>query len=80
MSRVLLLAADVPLPLCDRSCMRRTSVTVELWNLRVGDDDLGSVSQYRARFADFDRETLRQFLFPPHRDGGIGQCCLRVTI
>lgn len=145
MSRVLLLAADRPLPLCDRQSERTKTVSVngesisvrfvggflveehiyyriateelglamkphryalelepceedlhellgylrahltggeeiELWNLWLGNDDLGPVPRYRGRLADFDLETLRQFLLPPHRDGGIGQCCLTVVI
>lgn len=145
MSRILLLAADQPLPLCDRQSERRTTVTVEgetftidyvggflvqehdyyseavdalgltmkphryelelepceddlkellrylrenlspgseieLWNLWVGDDDLGRVPHYHGRLADFDGETLRQFLLPPYPDGGIGQCRMTVVI
>lgn len=145
MSRVLLLAADRPLPLCDRQRPRRSTVTVkgkpytveyeggflvqehvyyvgavealnlamkpcryelelepceedlhellrylrenlspgseiELWNLWVGNDDLGRVPHLRGQLADFDQETLRQFLLPPHCDGGIGQCCMTVVI
>lgn len=145
MSRVLLLAADQPLPLCDRQTERRATVTVEgeaftidyvggflvqehdyyseavaakalaikpyryeleleereddlrelvaylrenlpsgseveLWNLWVGDDDLGRVPHYHGRLADFDGETLRQFLLPPYPDGGIGQCRMTVVI
>lgn len=145
MSRVLLLAADKPLPFCDRRCERTKTVTVqgevfsvtthtgflaeehlyyreavdalghamkphqvqidlenceedlhrlrdylrthfaageeaELWNLWVGSDDLGPIPHYRGRLADFDEETLQQFLFPPHKDGGLGQCRMTVTI
>lgn len=145
MSRVLLLAADQPLPLCDRQGERRAVVTVEgkeyavdyvggflvqeyvyycgaveakclamkpyryeleleecgddlreltaylrenlsvgseveLWNLWVGDDDLGPVPHVRGRLADFDEETLHQFLLPPYPDGGIGQCRMTVSI
>lgn len=53
---------------------------IELWNLWLGSDDLGPVPRYRGTLADFDGETLHQFLLPPHRDGGIGQCCLTVVI
>lgn len=53
---------------------------IELWNLWLGSDDLGRIPRYRGALADFDLETLRQFLLPPHRDGGIGQCCMTVVI
>ncbi len=145
MSRVLLLAADQPLPLCDRQHKRTKTVSVngesisvcfaggflvqehvyyrdavetlglamkpcryeldlepceedlrellrylrenltpgsgiELWNLWLGSDGAGHIPRYRGALADFDQETLRQFLLPPHRDGGIGQCCMTVVI
>ena len=145
MSRVLLLAADHPLPLCDRQCERTKTTTIqgetfsftclvgfrvfehayyreavealghnmkpyqyelelelleedlahfkaylqqhfapgeeaELWNVWVGTDDLGRPTHYRGSLADFDMETLRQFLLPPYPDGGLGQCRITVTI
>ena len=145
MSRVLLLAADKPLPLCDRQTERTRTVSlsgktftitamggfavrehsyyrssvdelgypmkpyqyeleieigeedladfrayleeqfasgeeIELWNLWVGDDDLGHVPHYRGPMADFDLDTLAQFERPPHPDGGIGQCCMTIVI
>jgi len=52
----------------------------ELWNLWVGDDDLGRVPHYRGHLSDFDLDTLAQFECPPHHDGGIGQCCLTIVI
>lgn len=144
MSRVMLLAADRPLPLCDRQTERTKTVTVEgeaitvafpagfrvaehgyyraavaelgwpmkpfvyeleleahaddladlkrylaqhlasgetaeLWNLWVGADDLGRPTAYRGTLAEFDMETLKQFLEPAHRDGGIGQCRMTVV-
>lgn len=145
MSRVMLLAADKPLPLCDRQTERTKTVTVagetitvafhagfrvaehgyyraaveelgwpmkpfvyeleleahaddlaelkrylaqylvsgeaaELWNLWVGTDDLGRPTAYRGALAEFDMETLKQFLEPAHRDGGIGQCRMTVVL
>ena len=141
MSRVVLVAADKPLPLCDKrvqrsktsgaytiSCLSGFAVMehayyrsavdslelpmksyqyelsaefheddlaalkaylaqafapgeeTELWNLWVGDDDLGAVPRYRGRLADFDLDTLKQFVCPPHPDGGIGQCCMTIVI
>lgn len=144
MSRVLLLAADQPLPLCGRQSERTKTVSVngeslsiqiaggflvqehvyyrdaveglglamkpcryelelepcgedlnellrylrehlapgseiELWNLWLGSDHAGRIPRYGGALADFDQETLRQFLFPPQR-GGIGQCCMTVVI
>ena len=53
---------------------------VELWNLWVGWDREEKVPRYRGSLADFDLETLAQFLLPPADDGGIGQCMMTVTI
>ena len=50
----------------------------ELWNLWVGSDEEGHPHRYRGSFSDFDEEAFSQFLSPPHRRGGIGQC--RMTI
>lgn len=52
----------------------------ELWNLWVGPDDFGRPTAYRGTLAEFDMETLKQFLEPAHRDGGIGQCRMTVII
>ena len=54
--------------------------TFELWNVWVGTDDLGHPTRYHGALADFDMETLRQFLLPTHPDGGPGQCRMTVTV
>ena len=52
----------------------------ELWNLWVGDDDMGQVPHYRGPLSRFGLDTLEQFENPPHHDGGIGQCCMTIVI
>ena len=52
---------------------------VELWNLWVGSDDSDRPGCYRGTFSDFDEEAFSQFLSPPHRRGGIGQCRMTIT-
>lgn len=141
MSRVLLIAADKPLPLCDKQEERVVAVngctityeggfrvsehayyrpavdslgyeikphqyeldleehendlknlldylrgkficgeTVELWNLWVGDDQDNRLVRCAGDLADFDMDTLKQFLKPAQNDGVIGQCRMTITI
>ena len=145
MSRVMLIAADKPLPLCDKK-EERTSVSVvggeqytisfergfcigehayyrpavdalgyeikpfqyeldleehetdlknlrdylrenftcgeavELWNLWVGDDPDDRPVRYAGNLADFDMDTLKQFLNPMLGNGVIGQCRMIITV
>lgn len=53
---------------------------VELWNLWVGDDALARPACYHGELAAFDMDALRQLLTPPQKDGGIGQCRMRIVI
>ena len=141
MSRVMLIAADKPLPLCDKREERTAAVhgstisyeggfrvsehayyrpavdglgheikpfqyeleleeqnsdlkhlrdylrehftcgeVVELWNLWVGDDPEDRPVRYAGNLADFDMDTLKQFLKPMLNNGVIGQCRMTITI
>ena len=145
MSRVILIAADHPLPLCDRQEERTSTVTTdgfsvsvtglrgfrvsehtyyrcavdelgypmkahqyelelepcqtdlehlraylsanlnpgeeaELWNLWLGTECEAPPVHFRGALADFDLDTLDQFLNLPTKDGLLGQCRMTVTI
>jgi len=54
--------------------------TVELWNLWVGDDQDDRPVHFSGLLADFDMDTLKQFLKPMLGNGVIGQCRMTVTI
>jgi len=54
--------------------------TVELWNLWVGVDQDDPLLRYQGTLAEFDMETLKQFLDPLPERGRIGQCRMTVTI
>ena len=54
--------------------------TVELWNLWVGDDQDNKPARYAGDLADFDMDTLKQFLNPMSGNGIIGQCRMTITI
>ena len=54
--------------------------TVELWNLWVGDDQDNKPARYAGNLADFDMDTLKQFLNPMLGNGVIGQCRMIITV
>ena len=54
--------------------------TVELWNLWVGDDQDNKPVRYAGNLADFDMDTLKQFLNPVLDNGVIGQCRMTITM
>ena len=54
--------------------------TVELRNLWVGDDQDNKPARYAGDLADFDMDTLKQFLNPMSGNGIIGQCRMTITI
>lgn len=54
--------------------------TVELWNLWVGVDQDNRPVRYAGNLADFDMDTLNQFLTPMLGNNIIGQCRMTITI
>lgn len=54
--------------------------SVELWNLWVGVDQDNLPVRYAGDLADFDMETLNQFLNPMLDGGVIGQCWMTINI
>ena len=52
----------------------------ELWNLWLGNDREAEPVPFRSALADFDLDTLDQFLNPPMKDGLLGQCRMTVTL
>jgi len=53
---------------------------IELWNLWLGNDREAPPIHFRGRLAEFDLDTLDQFLSLPLKDGLPGQCRMTVTI
>lgn len=53
---------------------------IELWNLWLGNDREAEPVHYRGNLANFDLDTLEQFLNLPMKDGLLGQCRMTVTI
>jgi len=53
---------------------------IELWNLWLGMDQEAKPVHFRGSLADFDLDTLAQFLNLPMKDGLMGQCRMTVAL